>query len=421
MSAIAYVGLWLFVFSVPWDNLIIIPGVGVVTKITGGLAAALALLAAVAAGRFRRWHAFHLAALLFVLWTAGVLLFISHGVRPPRKLGTFVQLLIMVWMVWELAPSRQRLLGLMTAYVLGAYVTAFDTIRLYRTAGGALRRFAAGAFDPNDLAMILALALPMAWYLGMSYRQPLLRWLCRAFVPIGVLAIGLTGSRGAMITGVLALMVIPLTMTRLSPGRLATALLLLVVSGTLAVVYLPETVVERLATTRSEVEDATLGGRLKIWRAGMLVFSERPIIGYGLASFKTAVTSVMGPAAQVAHNSFISVLVETGLVGFLLYVGMIAAVLASIFKLPLVERRFGLVLFATLFLAMTPLTWEDRKAVWFTLALLVGLSQAWLAAGRGAGGVWMTAAPSLRAGAPEPGRVSRRTTAGGAGLRGRGR
>jgi hypothetical protein len=45
-------------------------------------------------------------------------------------------------------------------------------------------------------------------------------------------------------------------------------------------------------------------------------------------------------------------------------------------RFPLLERRFGLVLLGTTMVAMTPLTWEDRKSVWVVLAILVGLSQA---------------------------------------------
>ncbi len=91
-----------------------------------------------------------------------------------------------------------RVLGLFMAYVLGGYIAAFGTFMVYRRDAGVLRRFAAGGVDPNDLAMTLALALPMAWYLGMTYRQPLLRWVCRGYLPVAVVAIGLTGSRGGM-------------------------------------------------------------------------------------------------------------------------------------------------------------------------------------------------------------------------------
>ena len=56
---------------------------------------------------------------------------------------------------------------------------------LYRQAGEELKRFAAVQSDPNSLAMTLALALPMAWYLGMTYKNPILRWVCRVFIADG--------------------------------------------------------------------------------------------------------------------------------------------------------------------------------------------------------------------------------------------
>jgi hypothetical protein len=69
------------------------------------------------------------------------------------------------------------------------------------------------------------------------------------------------------------------------------------------------------------------------------------------------------------------VLVEEGLIGFLLYATMFIAVFLSLLRLPPLERRFTLVLLATIGAAMLPLSWDDRKTVWFVLAALVGLAQ----------------------------------------------
>jgi O-antigen ligase len=302
-------------------------------------------------------------------------------------------------MIWELVPSERRLRGLLTAFVFGAYVAAFETFRVYRTEAGALRRFSAGGLDGNDLAMVFALALPMAWYLGMTYRQPLLRWACRAYLPVAVFTVGLTGSRGGMLATTVALLTVPLSMTRLSPGRLATSIVMLGAAGALAVAYIPETLIQRLATTGMEVEGGSFGGRGKLWRAGLAVFPENPVFGYGTGGFKSAITPRLGPASQVAHNSYLSVLVEQGIVGFVLYMTMFVVVFLSVLKLPLLERRFALVLLATLGVAMFPLTWEDRRAVWFVLAALLGLSQAHVA-GRGAA----ARQPSARGVAPVAGR-----------------
>jgi O-antigen ligase len=302
---------------------------------------------------------------------------------------------LMIWMIWQLARSRSQQVGLMTAYVLGAHVAAMGTIMLYLQQGQALRRFAAGGVDPNDLAMTLALGLPMAWYLGLIYRRPLLRLICRAYLPVGIVALGLTGSRGGMLASIVALMVVPLTLTRLSPAKLVGGIAILILSGWLAVTYTPDTIVQRLATTESEVQGGRMGGRLKLWQAGLKVFVNRPIFGWGTSSFKPAVTPILGPMSQVAHNSFISVLVEQGLVGLLLYLIMFAAVFREVLRLPPLEKRFALVLLAALLVAMLPLTWEDRKSVWFILAMLLGLSTASVASGRPVRQPWSQPAAPL--------------------------
>jgi O-antigen ligase len=372
---LAYFALWFFVFSLPWEGTVVVPGVGVVTRLTGIIAMGLTVMAVVVSGRLRRLSGFHIAALLFVT-LAGVHLWIFFPEEKlPAKFWTYVQLLLMAWMTWELARTPRQQIGLLTAYVLGAHVGALGTIMLYSRQAGAQLRFAAGGVDPNYLAMTLALAVPMAWYLGHIFHRPLLRWICRAYLPLGLVAIALTGSRGGMIATVAALSIVPLTLTRLSPAKLVGAIVLLLISGWLVVTFTPDTLVARLATTNTEVQGGRFGGRFKLWQAGLQVFVERPFLGWGTASYKPAITPILGPMAQVAHNSFISVLVEQGIIGLLLYLTMFVVVFRSILTLPVLEKRFALVLMGTLVITMLPLTWEDRKSVWLILALLLGLSR----------------------------------------------
>jgi exopolysaccharide production protein ExoQ len=377
MTTIAYAALWTFVFAVPWETVITLPGLAIVTRVTGMIAAVLALMAVVVSGRARPLKAFHVWAVLFVLWIACELMFFNTSwTKLPNKFLTFVQLLVVLWIAWEVAVTRKQQLGLLTAYVMGCYIAALDTLLVYRRESAVLRRFAAGEADPNDLAMTLALGFPMAWYLGMTYDRPLIRWLCRLYIPVGLLGIGLTGSRGGMVASIVGLSLIPWTLNRVSSRNRALALVLIMMSGVLAVRYVPTTLIERFASTQSDIEEGKVGGRLKLWVAGAKAFSYKPIVGYGVTSFKRAIDPYLYQQSQVAHNSYLSVLVEEGLVGLFLWMLMLSAAFFAILKLPLDERRFALVLFATLLITMLPLTWEDRKQVWVVLAMLVGLSQA---------------------------------------------
>jgi O-antigen ligase len=373
MNKVAYGALWLFVFFLPWERMVqLASGTYIMTKATGAIALGLFLLTAVISARIRRWHPYHAAALLFIVWSGALVL--THPREIPGKYWTFVQLFLMIWMIWELAPSRGRLLALFSAYVLGAYVAALDTILMYLRQGGLLRRFAAGGADPNDLAMILALGLPMAWYLGMSYRRPFVQWACRGYLIVAVIALGLTGSRGGMVAAMVALLIVPLTLTKLSPGKRMLGMVLLCVALAVAVSYTPSTLVERLASTSSSVSEGTLGGRGRIWAAGLKAFTLRPFLGYGTGMFKAAVAPF--GVGQIAHNAFLSVMVEEGLIGLLIFLAMLAMVFLELMNLRGFERRFALVLFATVIVAMLPLSWEDDKAGWFVLAALVGLCNA---------------------------------------------
>jgi O-antigen ligase len=377
MESLAYGALWIFIFAVPWENMIVIPGFGTISKLLGMLALGCALFAALVSGRVRRFRLFHVSALVFVLW-AGASVYRAVGQQWAfYRFATYLQLFVTLWMIWQLAPGVRRQRGLMLAYVLGASVASFATILVFRSGARDSSRFAAAGFDANDLGTILALALPMAWYLGMTYQRPLLRWVCRAYMPLGVLAIGLTASRGAMLVAIVALMIVPMTMTRLSPGKMMVAMLLLVASGAIATTYIPERSLERLSSATTEVEAGRFGGRGQIWKMGMLAFAQKPLLGWGAAGFTGAVSPFLGYRI-VAHNTYLTVLVEQGILGFIPWAMMFIAVIREVRRLPYMERRFGLVLLATLGIAIFPLTWDDRKPVWFILALLAAFSAALL-------------------------------------------
>jgi O-antigen ligase len=401
MTTFAYAALWTFVFSIPWANLTASSGVNVITKLMGIVAAGLMVLAVVISGRIRRWHMFHVAALLFVSWAACCLLVFQQ--KLPLKFYTFLQLALLLWIIWELAPSKGKQLGLMMAYVFGTYVASFGTILLFRREGSALRRFAVGGGDANTLAVTLALALPMAWYLGMTFQRPLLRWICRAYLPVGIVAIGLTGSRGGMLVSMIALLIVPLTMTNVSPAKLATVVVVLGISGALAVVFIPDTIVQRLATTGTQVEQLSFGGRFTIWVAAVRAFAQKPVMGYGTGGFRGAVAPF--GVDQVAHDSYLSVLVEEGMVGLVLFLAMFAAVFRAALNLPRLERRFALILLATLGVAMLPLTIEDYKQVWFVFAAVLGLAKAHMV---GAEGTVRRVLPSRAAPLGRPAVVPRR-------------
>ena len=74
---------------------------------------------------------------------------------------------------------------------------------------------------------------------------------------------------------------------------------------------------------------------------------------------------------KVAHNSFLSVLVELGLVGFLLFALILTVVVIQAWNQPKWERRFWLTMLIVWTIGASTLTWEHRKTTWLFWGLLV--------------------------------------------------
>jgi O-antigen ligase len=259
----------------------------------------------------------------------------------------------------------------MQSYVLGAYVSIVATMAGF--AAGTVRqsgRYAAFTFDPNDLGLTLALGIPMAWQLMHRQAGRLGRWVNGVYLPAAIVSVLLTASRGALVATVIATSIVVWSFARL--GRRAKVTTVLLISVTAAGVHAvtPASSWQRLAKGREELATGDISYRLVIWRAGAREFLARPTAGVGAGAFRVAVEPALG-RAWAAHNTYLAILVEQGLIGFAIFATMGALLLWRARAMPPWERRLCLVLSFTWAAGVGTLTWEHRKPTWFVLGLLI--------------------------------------------------
>lgn len=379
MKDLAFAALVAFVFSLPLENSVVLPGAGTISRLVGVVAVALGVGALFSPRHLsvRRPSLLLVAMGTFVLWSfASYFWSINPDVTLDHSL-TFVQLFAMACLVWQLCQTPREQQTLLQAYVLGALVSTSTSVANF-AAGNAqesYNRFYATGFDPNNFATTLALGIPMAWFLTSSYRHRFLYWLNLLYIPWAMFVIVLSASRGGFLVTAIALAIIPLTYAKLSLRRKLGFLLLLTagtyglfqLSGDLQSRLVPN--IERLSSTTTELTKGTLNSRTKIWAAGLEVFthSPRPWLGTGSGTFDYAVEPLLD-RPRASHNAYLSVLVDLGLVGFVLFLSFFVIALLPTLRTP--QRVFYLVLGFSLLVALLPLSWETSKLTWLILSLL---------------------------------------------------
>src|SRR5207245_10008957 len=116
------------------------------------------------------------------------------------------------------------------------------------------------SFGRNEPAVTLAPGLPRAGHLGLTELHRRIAWLWRLYVPLAITAILLTASRGAFLTMLVALTIIPATQGRLRFRTRAGLYALAVGSLMLVTWFVPETSLERIRSTGADIEAGYLGG-----------------------------------------------------------------------------------------------------------------------------------------------------------------
>jgi O-antigen ligase len=369
LTNFAYVSLLLFIFSIPWELLLLLPGLGTGSRLMGMVVFPLCLIAIVTSGRISLpWPvallaAFVALAAISLSWTYDV----QGGVI---NLQTYAQLLLMTWAATQLIDSETKLHGAFLAYVVGSYVAAMATVHAYVT--GVFRsygRYTAEEMDPNDAALRLAVAIAMAGYLAMC-RRGWWRLLAIGFIPLGIYGVLLSASRAGFLAMLIAASLPVLLLLR--PRHFGKAVLLGLAGFTVVWVvmvnYVPESVWNRIGTIGSEITEGSFSGRISIWSAGLDVINEAPIFGVGISSYDEAMERMVG-RGRSAHNGFLAIAAEHGVVGLVLVVATWALVGREILSMATRERRAWFVILAVLLVAVMSINWEMKKISWLLAAL----------------------------------------------------
>jgi O-antigen ligase len=375
MSTVVFWSSLVLLFSIPFE-LIFLIGTATVTKFIGLAVAGLWGSTVMLTNKIRRPHPFHLVTFLFVLWNIASIYWSIDLKSTLTRSMSYIQLIGLIYIIWDLYNTSEKLKIGLQVYILGAYVSVGKTIYNYFTGitiyatHATYDRYAAGDFNANELSLILVIGVPIAWYLAMSKGKSKLDQVLMvvnyAYPPLALFCIFLGASRGGLVAMSIAFLYILGSFTRLKVIPRIAIFMLLVSSLFALQPLIPESSLQRLSHGIDEVNTGNFSSRGAIWLQGLAVFVEHPLIGVGSGAFRYAIA-----LNKAAHNTLLGIAVELGIVGLLLFLIMLLIVLHSAIHQPKWESRLWLMLLLVWVVSASTIDWAHRKPTLLLMGLIV--------------------------------------------------
>lgn len=205
-----------------------------------------------------------------------------------------------------------------------------------------LTRVASSLGNPIFLGGYLAMSLPLMLPYILSKKYSLFKMISFLALILGGIILFFTFSRGSWIAAILAvILVISLFLYKykariILPKFKSLALVFLIIIITLSYIGLSNNLNNEYWKNRI-VSTISMEHRLHIWSIGLQAFKEKPLIGWGLESFKIAFNKYNKHSlentthhvpfqethADRAHNEYIDMAVTGGIVALIIYILLI--------------------------------------------------------------------------------------------------
>lgn len=259
----------------------------------------------------KAYTAFFVVCLLSLMLTGE---HFAYGLTVTLRLAT--ALAIYAVLVYRLDTIKQ--VKWVIAVTVGAQIwpVISGLLRIVRGAGGMLSDsgFARLGNSGRGVYYAMIVTLCLVHFLNAKTKSGRLLWGSLS----GLFGAGLFFSygRGGWIGFVVALIVIGLLRHR-------KLLMILPVLLVLAVVLVP-TIPARFADidldNLTDRDSSTLAHRYELWQASIEVYKTHPLFGVGYGADRYRVGEYLGQYPWMIHNDYLSVLLGTGLVGFVLFI-----------------------------------------------------------------------------------------------------
>ncbi len=259
----------------------------------------------------------------FGVWPSGSLQYLM------RSSWEFVLLVLVIALAVDPAAIRGTVMAALTGEGLLGLFTLASVAPAIAQGHAGMRASASAMFDSNDVAMMMVLTLPLAALGAVAFRGAR-RFIAAGVAAICVLATVATVSRGGLV-GLAVVSALLVYRLRSVGGRLLIGMVI-----ALLLAAAPSGYWNRMGTIFSssgtDYDERGVATRVEVWQRGLDLFLRNPVTGVGIGQFENAAGALYGRNGgwRAAHNSFIQIAVELGILGLVLFIGLLSTSIRSV-------------------------------------------------------------------------------------------
>ncbi len=368
IHTVSLYSLLCFIFLIPWGD-------GLwdgLARVFGILSFGLAALLLITEGTHKKFSFYHVFVIALWAWFILSLMWTPNIDKGVELINRGLQIMLLPFLFSLIIVNRKSILLAYQSYVLGNVVGSLTI--LYNYLNGIespyYQRYTVQNIETDTMSIILALSIPMAAYLATNLDKKWMRLIYLFTMPLIIFAIFLTGTRTGAIVAIFGVLYWLYTHRKSSFRIKASIFIVFILSIIIVANFAPKASVDRVFSAGKSLKSGDLNSRTLIWEASINEWKKTPIIGVGMGGLGH-VLSKAHVNFDSAHNTYIHILTEEGIIGLLLYLLLLSSVLYLILHTPHSEKAFLLTLFMIAIISQLTLHLQIQKETWFVLSMLV--------------------------------------------------
>jgi len=356
----------LFIFLVPWADSIW----DGLPRLVATAAIGLSVLQLFVHGSHQKYTVYHLSVAVYFSWQLLSMIWSPDLHRSEIVAKTTIQLLLLITLFSLVIDNKARLIAAYQTYVFASIAASGIVLKNYINGieSGYLR-YGIQNLTIDAVGVFLALAIPFAAYLAKYSTNKSIRFINLLAIPFITYGIFLTATRTAFVAAIFGFMYWVYTQRKASLKIKAVILVFLTGAFVAVIAVTPTSSIERIFSTGESISKGTLNNRSIIWEGSFSQWKESPIIGVGLGGLGHALNRER-VNYDAAHNSFIHIMTENGIIGLTLFLFVHLSILYLITLTPNNEKAFLLSLLLIIIVSQLATHLQTEKIMWFVYTVL---------------------------------------------------